>query len=40
MISAFHLCWIIPIVFTFGFGTCAVFAVSKDVDEWEEKNKE
>jgi hypothetical protein len=30
MISAFHLLWIIPIVFTFGFGVCAILTVSKD----------
>lgn len=39
MISAFHLFWIIPIVFTLGFGIATLLAVSKDVDEWEKMNK-
>jgi hypothetical protein len=43
MISAFHLFWICPIVFTLGFGASMLINscknIRKDMDEWEKLNK-
>lgn len=44
MISAFHLFWICPIVFTLGFGASMLInawtEIRKGIDEWEKLNKE
>jgi len=44
MIDKSALFWIIPFFTIFGsiigYTICAIMTISKDVDEWEEKNKE